>query len=326
MRSDNCFLNTTTQRTQRLSFFCKAKKEKTNRGLRCGVRQLIAGCLRLNILVLFSVLLVGCGERDQANKPLMCHVGGTMTPVLMKLGELYKQKTGKAVEVSSAGSGELLATIEMQQEGDLYVAHDPFMDIIMRKGLAVNAWTIAEIYPVLIVQKGNPKKIKGLKDLRRKDVEVYLTSYRHSTLGHMLPTIFGKAGIDFDALNREKVIPTHRSGSHIANIIKMGGADVALVWQAVAHLRRDGVDYIPIPQQLPVVGVDAITSATGKTYFLRPVRVTISSLMCSRRQSDSADFVDFLLSPEGIKVFKEYGFGFYNGLTKQEYANGIKME
>lgn len=249
-----------------------------------------------------------------------------MTPVMMKLAEMYEKKTGQKVEISSAGSGELLATIEMQQEGDLYVAHDPFMDIVMRKGLGVNAWTIGELVPVMIVQKGNPKGIKTLKDLARPDVELFLTDYDHSTLGQMLPTIFKKGGVDFEKLNKDKKIPMHRSGSQVANMIKMRIADAALVWQAVAYLRRDDVDAIEIPECLPVPGVDAITSATGKNYFLRPVRVTISSLMCSQRQDESAAFVTFIRSETGIKMLKGYGFGVSRNVIKQEYANGVRIK
>ena len=45
---------------------------------------------------------------------MTCHVGGTMRPVMHKLAEVYKAKSGQEVVINSAGSGELLATIEQK--------------------------------------------------------------------------------------------------------------------------------------------------------------------------------------------------------------------
>jgi ABC-type molybdate transport system substrate-binding protein len=92
--------------------------------------------------VLLLVVLVGCTKKESPG-PLLCHVGGTMRPVFEKLAELYTQETGQSVEINSADSGELLAHIELQAQGDLYVCHDPFLDMIMNRGLAVDGWTLA---------------------------------------------------------------------------------------------------------------------------------------------------------------------------------------
>ena len=83
---------------------------------------------------------------------------------------------------------------------------------------------------MIVVQKGNPKNIRGIKDLTRKDVSLILTDYEKSTLGRILSTIFKKAGIDFDAFNKSKKIETHRSGGFAANSVKMGKFDASIVW------------------------------------------------------------------------------------------------
>lgn len=290
---------------------------------------------RLPLVILLAISIVGVvaliwprtEPTSAANKPLICYVGGTMTPVFNALAAAYEKATGRKLEITSADSGELLATIEMQLQGDLYVAHDPFMDIAMRRGLGVNAWCVAEVYPVMIVQKGNPKGIKSLQDLLRPDVRVYLTDYEHSTLGYLLPIVFKNAGVDFAELNRMKRIPTHRSGSWVANQVIMDAADVALVWQAVAHLRRKDLDIIPLEDKaLPVPGVDAITSATGKTYFAAPVKVAMVSLACSQRQREAEDFVKFVSSEAGKTILRDNGFKVSDITGRREYANGVRVE
>lgn len=277
------------------------------------------------LCLLVVLVLAGCSPKEKAGTTLVCHVGGTMRPVFEKLAEVYESETGTKVEINSAGSGELLANIELQAEGDLYISHDPFLDIIMDKELAMNGWTLGKIYPVIIVQKGNPKNIRTLNDLARKDVELALTDYNLSTLGRMLPTIFGKAGISLDKLTKEKNIITHRSGSYVANLVVMKNADAALVWAAVAALRPDTLDSIPITKNLPIPYVDAVTSATGKAYKLTPVRVTICSLKCSKQPKAAENFMTFVTSAQVKEILEEYGFGVPDDLRRQEYKNGQKL-
>ncbi|MFC1738451.1 substrate-binding domain-containing protein [Planctomycetota bacterium] len=125
--------------------------------------------------VIIAVLLILLNQLSQpsGDDPLICHVGGTMTPVLTELAKMYQQKTGQAVEINSAGSGELLAHIDLHKRGDVYVSHDPFLDILMQKfKMGIDGWLLAELTPVIAVSKGNPKNIQGLKDLTRDDVEL----------------------------------------------------------------------------------------------------------------------------------------------------------
>ena len=60
-----------------------------------------------------TAMVPGCGDGGgrAENKPLLIHVGGTMKPVMDKVAAQYTARTGRAVEINSAGSGELLAHI-----------------------------------------------------------------------------------------------------------------------------------------------------------------------------------------------------------------------
>jgi len=276
---------------------------------------LIPAALKSGVFVLAVGLLAGlwgCSDSDRSSSPgpLRCHVGGTMWPVMKHLARIYEAETGQAVEINSAGSGELLAYIELQTEGDLYVCHDPFLDILMKKfKMGVDGWVLAELTPVIVVQKGNPKNIASLGDLTRPDVEVALTDYERSTLGRMLKTIFGKAGIDLDQLNKDKKIATNKSGGHVANLVTTGNADAAMCWRAVARLRLDDLDVVPIPEEhLPTPGVDAVTSATGNAYPLTPVRVTVATLTCAAQPEAAGKFAEFVASDRAGKVLKSFGF------------------
>ena len=245
-----------------------------------------------------------------------------MRPVMEKLAGMYEQRTGQKVEINTAGSGELLAHIDSHREGDLYVCHDPFLDILMKKfRLGVDGWVLAELTPVIVVQKGNPKNIHGLADLTRPGLELWLTDYKRSTLGRMLKTIFTKAGIDFE---RFKDTPTNKSGGYVANMVKTRNADAAICWNAVAHLRTDALDIEPIAKEhLPVPGVDTVTSATGRDYYLTPVRVTVATLKCAEQPRAAAGFAEFIASREAAEVFKD--FGFTVSQSRKKYENGREI-
>ena len=285
------------------------------------------------MVVLFAVgmgLIFLIWPRPEAalteSQPLLCYVGGTMTPVFEELAAACKKENGTTVEVTTADSGELLATIEMQLRGDLYVAHDPFMYRVMDRGLGVSAWHVGDLSPVMVVQKGNPKNIHSLKDLLRPDVKVYLTDYQHSTLGNMLPTIFKRGGIDFEEFNKSKEILTHRSGSWVANQVIMKSADAALVWQVVAKLRKENLDIVPITNCLPRPGIDGITSATGKYYTLAPVKVSVMTLTCSKRPQACEKFINFVRSEAGKEIVRKHGFDVDDHYGTCHYLNGVLQE
>ena len=123
----------------------------------------ITTIIALAVIVIFMILL-NQSTKKTAGEPLICHVGGTMKPVVTELAKMYEEKTGQAVEINSAGSGELLAHIELHKRGDVYVSHDPFLDILMTKfDLGVDGWLLAELTPVIAVARGNPKNITQCK-------------------------------------------------------------------------------------------------------------------------------------------------------------------
>ena len=261
-------------------------------------------------LVLAGAMSAGCGKNNsgqsQAHRPLHCYVGGTMLPAMEKIARLYEAQTGQKVELDSADSGELMIRIQTQEVGDLYVSHDPFLDMLMAKGLGRQGWTMAAVTPVIVVAKGNPKGIKSVKDLSRPGLKLALTDPDMSTMGHVLPTVFAKA-----ALARQieaNVVKRARGGGAAANWVSIGDVDASIVWDAVAFLRKDKLDVVGIePQYMPIPGVDAVTSATHKSYDIGRVKVTIASLKCSKQPDAAAKFAEFAVAHRSVFV-DDFGF------------------
>lgn len=281
--------------------------------------------MRVFVLMLVLALYQSSAVCEEKKQSLLCHVGGTMRPAMEQIAKAYEKDTGNKVEVNSADSGELIAHIELQRNGDLYVCHDPFMDQLMTKKLGVDAWTIAELVPVIAVKKGNPKKIAGLQDLTRPEVSLVFPDYEASTLGHILPSIFKKGGVDFEKLNKEKKVVLNRSGSYAANYVVTGNADATIVWNAVAFLRSKDLDVIDISEALPRPDIDTVTSATNKTYRLMPVRVTVSTLTVSKDLGAASKFAEYIGSDKASAILASFGFTIDKAHLKKEYENGSKV-
>lgn len=287
----------------------------------CEIMKKAVVALMVLVVAVVFVVFLRTPSQSMQDAHLLCHVGGTMTPTIEEIAKLYEAQTGVKVDINAAGSGELLAYISGQKKGDIYICHDPFVDILMNKyKYGIDAWQISELTPVIIVQKGNPKNIRGIRDLTRDDVNVILTDYELSTLGYLLPVIFKNAGIDFDEYNQNKKIITNKSGGYAANYVAMSNADAGIVWNAVWKLRSNALDAVSIEEQLPQPGIDATTSATGKRYFLRPVRVTAATLTCSKNPEMAKKFIEFMLTAQAIQIFKKNGFT--DGAIHKLYEQG----
>ncbi|MBL8025759.1 MAG: molybdate ABC transporter substrate-binding protein, partial [Fibrobacteres bacterium] len=148
----------------------------------------------------------------------------------------------------------------------------------------------------------------SVKDLGKPGVKLVLTHSVYSTMGWLYPKIAEKAGISKE-LMANKVSET-KGGSEAANAVVMKAADAAIVWNAVAALRKENLDMIPITgEYLPVSGVDAISSATFGKIDLGHIKVTMTLLKNSPDKKAAEDFAAFVASPEGAKIWEKNSFG-----------------
>jgi molybdate transport system substrate-binding protein len=259
-------------------------------------------------LILVILLFLQCQQKSKAPAgPLLCYVGGTMRPAMDSLKKIYEARSSQKIDYDQGESGTLIVRIHETGKGDLFIAHDPFEADLRNKGLEDKSWVVAGIRPVIVVAKGNPKKIAGLKSLGQKGLRVILTHPEYSTLGHIVPKMAEKAGVT-EGL-KANVVSETRSGGEAANAVALGTADAAFVWNAVAFLRMDKLDTVSVePDYQLKSGVDAVTSATFGTIDMGNIRVTISTLTASKRLKEAQTFAEFVASTEAKEIWKAFGF------------------
>ena len=162
---------------------------------------------------------------------------------MQELKAAFEKQTGCSISVHYAGSGTLLGQLQAGVKADLYMPGDvSWVKRAQQKGLVGSYEVVAWFRPVLAVQKGNPKGVKGMADLAREELKVGLGRPDACAVGNVSRDLLAAKGLadkvkpDFEALTVNR----------LANQVKLKSLDVALVWDAVAAQYPDTVDAIPV--------------------------------------------------------------------------------
>ncbi|MDI6774845.1 MAG: molybdate ABC transporter substrate-binding protein [Verrucomicrobiota bacterium] len=246
-------------------------------------------------------------DKPAAAGPIMVHVGGTMRPAMEEICKIFEEETGVKTEINYNDSGALMSVIQTTGKGDVCVLHDPFPGSMEKKRLVDRHYAVATLTLVIAVKKGNPKKIDGVKDLARDDVEVALTDAVYSTAGHIVDVVFKKAGIA-DAMAKKQIVRP-RAGGEAANAVKIGTVDAAIVWNAVVFARRDALDSVPIdPVVMPDAKADAITTASYGPIDMSCVKVALMTLKGSKNPNAARKLGELAASERGKAIWAKFGF------------------
>ena len=249
----------------------------------------------LLVLVLLGGLLYWISRPGSAfgtgdTLTLYC-AAGIKKPV-QELVDLFEIENGVRVEVQYGGSGTLLSNIQVARQGDLYIAADQtYIDIADDKGLIDEVLPLGYLRPVIAVPKGNPKKIENLDDLIAPDVKVALGNPESASVGKLTKKLLEEAGM-WEKIKAyvEKRGVFKPTVPEIANDVKIGAVDAAIVWDATVAQHPE-LEAIHVPllddarQEISVAVLDATKQPTGALRLAR-----------------------FLNSKEGNAVFKKHGF------------------
>jgi molybdate transport system substrate-binding protein len=252
--------------------------------------------LRRIILVTIACALATLGvllavRASYGATTLLVHAGAGIRPPLDELGKKFEERTGIEVEYGYKGSGCLLAEICFSQRGDLYIPGELFyVEQARERGFVEDARVVAQMSTVVIVQKGNPKEIRGLKDLTRPGLRLGMGDPEAVAVGRAANETLVKAGILKDV---EKNVEMRALNVVELGIgVKLKHLDGAIVWDAIAHLFEGDVETLTLPDQ-------------WRTDCPIPVAV----LKFSSDMQAAKRFLSFLASEEAAKVFVRHGYG-----------------
>lgn len=204
---------------------------------------------------------------------LVMYCAAGLKPPVAEIARAYEEECGVRVELQYGGSGTLLSNLRVAQRGDLYLAADQsYLDRARSNHLVAEIIPLARMTPVIGVRKGNPKQVQGIADLTRPEVAVALANPEAAAIGRITQRLLEARG-QWDAVAKAvKVLkPTV---NELANDLKLGSADAAVLWDAVVQQYPE-LEAVPAPELAPGtqhVGVGILTASEQPTAALRFAR------------------------------------------------------
>lgn len=253
-----------------------------------------------SVLVAAAVgtLLVACGGTSSSPSPspsasakpsgtLTVLAAASLTASFGKIGDqLHAKYPDLNVKFSFAGSPTLVTQIQQGAPADVFASADqPNMQKVVSGGFnAGDPRIFAHNKLEIAVQKGNPKDIKTVSDLANAAIKVDECA-PVVPCGNYATTVFGKAGIKVTPVSQEQDVKS------VLTKVGLGEADAGIVYVTDVKASGGSVEGVAIPDNLNVIG-----------------DYPIVQLKSEQNSSAAGAFVDYVLSSDGQKVLKNYGF------------------
>jgi molybdate transport system substrate-binding protein len=254
----------------------------------------------IGVLFLLTILLLQfslqADESTTEGKTLKVYCAAGMKVAFEKAAKEFEKLYKIEIVTDFKGSGHLMGSIKLNPVGDLFIAADSsYTTLLKDAGMIKETLPLAEMHPVIVVQKGNPKGIKTIADFKRDDVKVVLANPEAASIGNVTKKIL-VASKDWDAISSN----TTKNGvfkptvTEMANDIKMKAIDTAIIWDATAKQKIYANDF-------EIIEADILKSS--KEF------VTIGVLSNSKNPTLALKFARFLHAKDkGQKFFLEEGF------------------
>lgn len=239
-----------------------------------------------------ACLCISCGNKpSQPPAKLRVYCGAGLTAAMDEISAEFTRQTGIVLEIEYSGSGVLLSRIKLVKQGDIFLpAESDYIDMARQGGLVTEAREIACVWPVILVAKGNPRKIAAPADLARPGLRIGLGNPDACQIGRASLDVMKNNEIDLDTLSRNLVVRT-TTVNELGLQVKTGHLDAALVWDATARMFAEDTDAVPIP------------AARNKAS-----RYTVAILSFSAQPAGARRLVEFLQGPEARKTLHKHGF------------------
>ncbi|MFM7039738.1 MAG: molybdate ABC transporter substrate-binding protein [Planctomycetaceae bacterium] len=193
--------------------------------------------------------------------------------VVEAIRKRYEAETGRSVQFQYGPSQALLSQLELTGAGDLFLpADDSYLDMAHRKGLTAEVLPLGRMRCGFVVPKGNPRGIDELSDLFSEDLRVVQASPEAAAVGRLAREALQPLGL-WEPLNAATDAYRTTVGD-VANDVKVGAADVGLVFDVVLYPFPD-LEFIAVPQldaavaQVSVAVTSATTQPAAALHFAR---------------------------------------------------------
>jgi molybdate transport system substrate-binding protein len=236
-------------------------------------------------LLTAAALLAGCGSSPEPHSVAVFAAASLRSTFTDLSGAFTGANTGAKVELTFAGSADLLTQLTQGAHGDVFASADAkTMDKAAAAGLLAGApKPFASNTLTIVVAKGNPKAIKGFRDLTGVTL---VTCAAQVPCGSALPRIQQETGVRFTPASEEPSV------TDVLNKVTSGQADAGIVYITDARSAGDKVSAVAFPEAARAVN----------TYEIAVLKGSSDATLAGR-------FVDLVTGPAGQQALRAAGFG-----------------
>ena len=247
--------------------------------------------IRLAAVLAVALVLAACGGDDEPSGgtsaspgELKVFAAASLTAAFGKLGEQFTAANGGTkVTFNFAGSQALATQIQQGAPVDVFASADTTnMDKV--EDLVGAPQVFAGNLLQIVVEKGNPKGVRGLDDLASSDLKVVLAA-EEVPAGRYAKQILDQAGASVQPVSQEDNVKA------VVTKVSLGEADAGIVYATDVTAGGDKVEGVDIPREQNVVAA-----------------YPIATVEASRTQDQAQAFVDLVRSAEGQGVLQSFGF------------------
>ena len=236
--------------------------------------------------LLLPLALLGCRDANrQGALPIRVFAAASLADTFTDLARAFeRQHAGQPVQLRFAGTPQLLLQLREGARVDVLATADP---IAMQAVVATGATTaapqqFAQSQLTIVVGKGNPKAVRGLADLQRKDLTVALCG-KDVPAGRYARQALQRANVTVASVSDEASVRA------LVSKVALGELDAGIVY--ATDVRRGDVDSVPIAAADNVV-----------------VSYPIVALQVGENRAGGLAFVAFVRSQVGGALLTKHGF------------------
>lgn len=253
-------------------------------------RELIFVLVVITVVIL-SMSFVGCSNYEPKSITAFC--GSASKPPLEEAAKIFSEKTGIRVDLTFGGSGGVLSQMKLAKEGDLYIPGSPdYIVIAERDGVIEpgSAQLVAYLIPAIVVQPGNPKNIKTLADLANPGIKIGIGNPESVCVGLYAIEILIRSNL-LESVGKN-IVTYAESCDKTASIVALKAVDAVLGWEVFSAWSPKSMETVFLtPEQIPRIAY---------------IPVSISKFTKDKEAANK--FANFLVSPEGKKIFTKWGY------------------
>ncbi len=224
---------------------------------------------------------------------MLLYCGITMVRPMTEIAQVFEKREGVKILIAQGGSEDLYQSAKKSGLGDWYLPGEPsYRDKHLSEGLLGDFTTVGFNQMALVVQKGNPKKIKAdPREMLRKDLIVILGNAESGSVGQEAKSVLDSLGIYPKVVKASAFLsPDSRS---LMNAMKKGDVDLTMSWRATGLFADNA-------SRLDVIDLDP--------KLAKPQALLLNILKSTRQPELARSFLKLASGDEGQAIFRRHGF------------------